>query len=58
MKIQRTKKSTANSTSSSIECATNSIQGAIDSLCKIQNKDKKTKEIIANLGVILLDIKS
>ena len=40
-----------------IECTTK-IQEAIDCLCKVAGDDIVAKESIANLGVVLLDLKS
>lgn len=39
------------------EC-TNKIQEAIDCLCEVAGDDIVAKESIANLGVVLLDLKS
>lgn len=57
MKISKSKIDTQKSRDKYAECATK-IQEAIDCLCKVAGDDIVAKESIANLGVVLLDLKS
>lgn len=57
MKISKSKIDTQKSGDKYAECTTK-IQEAIDCLCKVAGDDIVAKESIANLGVVLLDLKS
>jgi len=39
-------------------CCIENIQSAIDCLCQFGPEDEKAKEAVANLSVVLLDLKS
>lgn len=58
MKISKTKTDAQKTKGDKYSECTTKIQEAIDCLCKVAGDDVVAKESIANLGVVLLDLKS
>ena len=58
MKISKAKVQTPEGKCNKYSECTDKIQEAIDCLCKVAGDDIVAKESIANLGVVLLDLKS
>ena len=58
MKISKAKIEASEESNNKYIACTTKMQEAIDCLCKVAEDDVVAKESIANLGVVLLDLKS